>query len=365
MSNCVVRLNCTVSENCIRIQWDLSQPSKVLLQQAKVTVSYPFHVNSKGVSLGNLIGSTILGRFLSAEFETVEVTLVASSSEGVGRLIESAVPSNVSIFGDFSESETFSSPIGGRVGLLLGGGIESTFAAMRLKDQQPVLLQVQGPHWMNADYAKFKHKEELEDQFAEALGCELVRVYTDIKRAFLDQEDLDEQINRIVTGLLFYFLCLPVSDVKGLSFIVKSSELEEALNFSEFDKSLNPRDWASPIRQTNWPIALSPFSSFPKIFMLEEILGNLGREFFSSCLNNSEARWCGICSKCVRVHQMCQVIGFDPAEIDLAVKTPKPSLESGYKQNYRLFNELWLLLNQGGSKRKGPRKWNVNFGLEK
>lgn len=229
---------------------------------------------------------------------------------------------------------------GPRHGLLFGGGIESSFAAMVLQKLDPVLISVTGPNWMNNDYSKFPLKRDLENLMTTNTGLTLVRVSTNLKNLILSSHQVDETLNSHTTGGFLYSLSIPVSRHFGIGFLHKSSELEEALNFSQFDGSLNPRSYALLQTPNGGPFPLSSFNAFPKVAMLSHLLRSPWRDYFYSCLNNTSERWCGECSKCARTAAMIESLGY-PLEIaGLSPMRRSWPREKGYKKWYRKMSKL-------------------------
>ena len=356
-------IECQVGSRELVISWSLSESSSILQRHGSITIGYPFEIDSTLTSLGNLIGVCAVVQFLGQDFQATVVRVKQPMDHDYFDLAQQICGTQARISATISSQKLRKTalPLGGG-GLLMGGGIESTFAAMRLRDLQPVLIQICGPDWMNSDYSTYSNKERLENEFARNLGCTIVRVQTDLKRAFNSLDDLDEQINRLFTGAFFYYSAVPIARM-SLQFLVKSSELEEALNFSTFDNSLNPRVWASTLRLPHWPIALSPFSMFPKIFMLAEIMSGIGKDYFSSCLVNSPKRWCGDCSKCSRVDEMLRTLSLHPSEVGLVMDGKKRARSVGYKKNYQFFNDVWTFLNKASAKPNRPRTRYLSLGI--
>jgi 7-cyano-7-deazaguanine synthase in queuosine biosynthesis len=154
-------------------------------------------------------------------------------------------------------------------------------------------------------------------------------------------------MNKWSTGFLFYFLALPIAGHFGLEVLMKSSELEEALNFSDYDMSLNPRTVpAISFPAKNMPIILPAYNGHSKIQMFEELTSGNFIDYLYSCLKNTDKRWCGKCGKCVRISKYCEILGFDKSLIGMQEGIKGKREKSPISRNY------WMIMDNLYSKKK-------------
>lgn len=189
-----------------------------------------------------------------------------------------------------------------RVGLLFGGGVESMFALSQLVETNPLAISITGPGWMNNDESAYGIKKSLEDELVSRQGVDLARVTSN---AFITIQRDDLYRNRYATGLLFYWAAGALCFHEGISLVFKSSELEEALNFSDYDLSLSPV-FQSHIWFPGLTNIMAVYNGFPKITMLARLKETAFLPYVYSCYFNTAERWCGRCSKCYRISEFCE-----------------------------------------------------------
>jgi hypothetical protein len=197
--------------------------------------------------------------------------------------------------------------IGGRIGLLFGGGVESTFALSVLYPYKPVLISIVGESWMNNDIRNYAIKQRLENSLISEFSLEFMRV-TSNAFSLINKPDLYK--NYYVSGLLFYWHSLPVCRHFDIQTIYKSSELEEALNWVGHDLSLSPA-FLKEIIFKNEALLLPLYNCYPKIKMLSELARTPFIKYIYSCFHNSDKRWCGECTKCYRISEFCERLGIN------------------------------------------------------
>jgi len=203
------------------------------------------------------------------------------------------------------------------VGILFGGGVESLFGLFKLASLNPHLFAVVGPGFMNNDHARSSIKEEVEARLQADMGVRLHRVETNARRLWIVSDDAVP--NKLCTGLLFYFYMRPMMAALGVELLLKVSEFEEAQNFSDYDQSINPR-FLSHI--SDGPVFVPFLNAYSKIQMFEELSRTPYFDYVYSCLNNTDKRWCGRCSKCRRLAEYGRRLGIDTGRIGL-----DPSIE--------------------------------------
>lgn len=181
------------------------------------------------------------------------------------------------------------------------------FALSVLHHENPVLISVVGDEWMNNDPRKYQIKKELEDELVRKFALEFQRVTSN---AFALIRRGDAYKNYYVTGLLFYWHCLPICRAFSLGTIYKSSEMEEALNFDYQDLSLHPT-FLRHIFLDGEPLLLPLFNCHPKIQMMAELATTPFLPYIYSCFRNTDRRWCGVCTKCYRISEFCDRLGID------------------------------------------------------
>lgn len=196
-----------------------------------------------------------------------------------------------------------------KMGLLFGGGVESVFALSMLKDFDIDLISIIGKGWMNNDAESdgYAIKKNVEAALVQEQKVRLSRIETNA-RSLLNADDLC--FNRYISGLLFYFLSLPFCLQNAINILYKSSEQEEAMNFTDHDLSLR----APIIPYLSFPshtLFLPIFNSFPKILMLNELRYTPFLKYVYSCFHNKKQRWCGECSKCGRISAFFERLGID------------------------------------------------------
>ena len=198
-------------------------------------------------------------------------------------------------------------PVQGRIALLFGGGVESTFALSVIYPYKPILISIVGKRWMNNDLRRYSIKQKLEDDLIAEFDLDLQRV-TSNALSLINKPDLYK--NYYVTGLLFYWHSLPVCREFGVHTIHESMELEYSLNFGVQDLSLTPTFLRNIIFE-NEPLFLPLFNCYPKIQMLAGLAKTPFIKYIYSCFHNTNKRWCGECSKCYRISEYCERLGID------------------------------------------------------
>ena len=161
---------------------------------------------------------------------------------------------------------------------------------------------------MNNDINNAKIKFQLEEELIKNYKLNMQRIKTNA-RSIINRND--EYVNKYVSGSLFYFLALPVADKYKISILFQTHELEEALNFSSYDYSLNPRMMPKIQLKGKYPLFLPLYTSHSKIQMFKELSKTPFIKYLYSCFRNTDKRWCGECSKCFRISEYCERIGLD------------------------------------------------------
>jgi hypothetical protein len=194
-----------------------------------------------------------------------------------------------------------------RVGLFFGGGVESLALLRLILHVEPYLMTVEGPAFMNSDYAHASIKAKLQQKLAERYGLAFLRVWTDARTLF---PATDEYVNKYITGSLFYYTLLPLMRRHGVGVSYLGCELEYALYELPFNLSLHARFTHKVSRAPNPPL-LSPLNALPKVDLLDDLYRGDPElcSFLYSCFQNTALRWCGVCGKCKRISAYCEAIG--------------------------------------------------------
>lgn len=313
--------NIKEEKNKIIVEWT-SDKSNKFLKDENLEVAYDFEIQNRDFYLFNIFVSTII---LCYAFEENEIELITPFK--LSELIKDYWNDSLKNLNlqtkliwteknDFLAKEpTFNSI--GRLGLLFGGGVESTFALSQIFHHKPILLSIEGAEWMNNNTSSngVDIKKDLELKISSNYDLKFAYISTNARSLILKD---DIFVNHYITGYLFYHLTLPVTQYYEISTIIKSSEMEEALNFSNHDLSLNPRftPKISP-KLPNYPLNIPYFNAYSKVQMFEELSKNGFLEYIYSCYYNSGQRWCGKCSKCFRISEYCERLGIDKRRINM------------------------------------------------
>jgi hypothetical protein len=199
------------------------------------------------------------------------------------------------------------------VALLFGGGVESLFALMRLKDTQPLLVSLAGPRFMNNDEDGNRVKLDLERRLLVEHGFKVNRVVTNVRDLFLSRDD--SIFNRYETGAWFYHFLRPLLMSCGVQLLLKSAEFEEANLDINYDTSLHAR--VVPEIADGLPVFSPVFNGYSKAEMFLKLSSSPFFDFVFSCHQPGEGRWCGKCSKCGRIAEYGRRFGVDVRRIGL------------------------------------------------
>ena len=167
----------------------------------------------------------------------------------------------------------------------------------------------------NNDLNKYSIKQKLENKLIDAYDLNIQRIITNI-RTTINQND--PFMNKWSSGFIFYFLTLPVAKKFNIDIMFKSSEMEAAINFTDYDLSLNPRltpQISFPLEK--YPLILPIFNGHSKIQMFEELSKTKFFKYIYSCFKNTEKRWCGKCPKCFRISKYCEILNIDKSKIGM------------------------------------------------
>lgn len=302
------------------IQW-FTEPNQNTFKPEDLTISYPSEISDyKFHCLNAFIGTVVAG--LAAETPKICIKIpfrldkrMYEYWENTFKLLKIDTQIQWEEGEEYLDYPVFENK--GRLGLLFGGGVESTFALSKTISASPVLFSLEGAEWMNnnKDSANVSIKETITNELVEKYNLQLIRI--DVNAAYLCNR-LELFVNKYISGLMFYFISLPVMQELGINILIKSSEMEEALNFSDHDLSLNPRITSeiSP-KFENFPFHFPFFNAFSKVQMFDELSKTDFLEFVYSCYHNSGQRWCGKCSKCFRISEYCERLGIPKSRIGI------------------------------------------------
>lgn len=205
-----------------------------------------------------------------------------------------------------------------QIGLLFGGGVESLFALSTMYHKKPILLSVTGRHWMNSDNTTNSTiKEDIIKSLCKEYNLKIQKININLRPYYRCKED---DINKYITGALFYFLTLPVANQFKINTIYQSAEFEYAEQsiFNDFDLSINPYFTRNLyIKHDRFPIMFSIYNSFPKIKLLELLSKTNFFKYLYSCYKNIDKRWCGKCTKCFRLNQFFEILGLDKSAVEM------------------------------------------------
>ena len=332
------------------IEWELLNDSKKIYRKKDIEIEYQFPIKNNPFFPINIVLSAFLP-ILTKEYGEVHVELpyklpddlvnywdsyIKYLSEGTDkfkyRIHYDSLSNEVITYDDIFNEQLYN------IGIYFGGGVESLFALSNLYHKNPILISIVGENWMNNDINNAKIKFQLEEELIRTYGLNIQRIKTNI-RSLINRNE--EYVNKYVTGPLFYFLALPVAERYRIGFLIKSSELEEALNFSDYDLSLNPRSvYKISIKSKNFPIFVALNNQFSKIQMFEELSKTPFIKYLYSCFKNTDKRWCGECSKCFRISEYCERIGLDRRVIGMQEGIVGVREKSPLARNY------WIMMDK-------------------
>lgn len=324
--NEIIIKNIEVIENKYIISWDLKNKLPYL-EYNDIEVTYGFNLSNNFLYPINILLSLLLPLVtidsdkvnIKSSFPVSESTLeywtnllrkihknknILVSSENVA-ITSVETENGVNNTNDKKE----------KIGLFFGGGVESMFALSKTIHKNPILLSIVGDQWMNNETDNYSIKLNLENELVEKYKLNIQKITTNIRTIVNDK---DSFINKYSTGFMFYFLVLPVSKEYNIQFLLETVELELALNFTDYDLSFNPRTIGyTSFPEKNYPLIFSAYTGHSKIQLFEELAETDFINYFYSCYNNTDKRWCGKCGKCRRISKYCEVLGIDKKTIGM------------------------------------------------
>lgn len=353
--NEIIIKNIEVVENKYLISWDLKNKLPYL-EYKDIYVTYSFNLSNNFFYPINILLSLLLPLVtidsdrvnIKSSFPISESTLeywtnlLRKFHKNENILVSSE---NVAIASE--ETENSFSKINDQkeqIGLFFGGGVESLFALSKTIHKNPILLSIVGDHWMNNETDNYSIKLDLENKLIEKYGLNIQKINTNI-RAIVN--DKDSFINKYSTGFMFYFLVLPISEKFNIQFLLEAVELENALNFTDYDLSLSPRtipDTSFP--HNNFPLIFPAYTGYAKVQLFEELAKTDFINYVYSCFNNSDKRWCGKCGKCRRISRYCEILGVDKKVIGMEEGIKVKREKSPLSRNY------WIMMENIYSNKK-------------
>ncbi|MCD4811371.1 hypothetical protein K8R14_02060 [bacterium] len=233
------------------------------------------------------------------------------------------------------------------IGLMYGGGVESTFSLSTIYHKKPVLIAVNGDNWMNSDKKKSLIKYSLIKDLTAKYNLNFQEITMNTRKLIKESDII---YNRFCTGNLFYFLSLPIADKYDISTIYLSTELEYALS-ENHDLSIHPRFIKNIyVNEKNFPLFVALHTAYSKIEMFAELSKTDFIKYIYSCFQNTDKRWCGECSKCFRISEYCDRIGLDKSIIGMQEGI------TGYRENSDLSVHYWKQMDKYYGKRKFMRE---------
>jgi hypothetical protein len=239
-----------------------------------------------------------------------------------------------------------------RVGLLYGGGVESTAALAKLLDHSPLLFAMDGPGWMNNNTtSNVSIKRDLEKRLCERFKLDMVYSETNARALSGMPEPM---LHYYCTGEMFYWLATAVGLRLGISQFYMAQELEYTLVRENWDLSLTP-DQLFSCWHPEGPLVVPILGWATKVELVDYLRETELLEYIYSCMHNGETRWCGKCAKCYRLSLSCQMLGIPLKRIGM--EAPATGTSEG-SQLRRLY--WWTadhLYPQPGSNR--ARHWQL------
>ena len=333
------------TENGYRIHW-YADDKKDLFSISPLEISFDFQPSQNLIyPVNNFLAFTL--PVLANEYKKVKVVTDYSLADRVQDYWQQALHAlNIENFDilwqdrntsrNYDAKSTETTATQQHIGLLFGGGVESTFALSKLYSRKPILISVISQGWMNNNLPVYTVKRNLEDELVSAFGLQLQRV-TSNAFSLLKKPDLYK--NYYTTGFLFYWHSLPICRQFSVHTVYKASELEEALNFEGQDLSLHPR-FLKNIEFGNEPLFLPLYNCYSKIQMLAELAKTPFIKYIYSCLNNTDRKWCGQCSKCYRISEFCHRLGIEKALIGM------PEGFIGLRETGPISRNYWQIMDR-------------------
>ena len=315
--------NININKNKYLITWE-SSPSKYLTTK-DIQIAYDFDLpDNYDIPVNIVISATL--PIMAIDHDDIEIQSPFDISEATLnywqdylKLIFPLRTINIHVNNIapniISKDDIFTSENNTGTGLLFGGGVESTFALSKFYYRNPVLISIIGEKWMNNDTKSAQIKFDLEKQLCSDFNLNMQRVNTNLRTIFPGK---DSFVNKYSSGPQFYFLSLPIANQFSLHTIYRAGEIEVALNFTDYDKSINLRTTIDiSFKKHQYPLLLPVFTAFSKIQMLDELNKSDFLKYIYSCSNNTGNRWCGTCGKCYRISRFMETLNIDKSIIDM------------------------------------------------
>lgn len=216
---------------------------------------------------------------------------------------------------------------GNKSGLFFGGGAESllTFAKLKERNLQTVLLSFHGENWSGSDDNN-PYKFSLEDKFTDVFQINSERIKTSFfKLIYTPDSDWREYLDHNIWGIIYSALHLPFMLTVSLC-------LAEQLNIDKIFIGLEKSNDFSKKAYSFSTTSVNNLKQLSDTIIFERELGNLDKidimrelhqdysyiaKFQYSCLKNKFERWCLSCEKCFRIWLALKIYNIDVSTIEM------------------------------------------------